>query len=77
MENKMARTAQEIVDQTNEIARIIYTNMGYRTPKGTEFHTEKINRHPNETLCWNAACEIQELMTHTDVNDALSELEDE
>lgn len=73
----MARTAQEIVDQTNEIARIIYARRGYQTPVGTEFHTETINRHPHETQCWEAACEIQELLTETDVNDALDELEDE
>ena len=71
----MARTAQQIVDQTNEIARIIYNSRGYETPEGSEFHTETIKRHPHETQCWIAACQIQELMTNTDVNDALDELE--
>lgn len=71
------RTAQQIVDQTNEIARIIYASMGYTVPQGTEFQTETINRHPHEENCWRAACEIQLLMTHTDVQDALDELEDE
>ena len=70
------RTAQEIIDQTNEIARIIYDSMGYTVPKGTEFHTDTINRHPHETNCWNAACEIQLLMTETDPEDALAELEE-
>ena len=73
----MARTAQEIVDQTNAIARIIYASRGYSTSTGTEFHAETINRHPYEVQCWKAACEIQELMTNTDTNDALEELEDE
>ncbi len=71
------RTAQEIVDQTNEIARIIYASRGYTVPTGTEFHTETINRHPHERSCWAAACEIQNLMTQTDPQDALEELEDE
>ena len=73
----MARTAQEIVDQTNEIARIIYKGMGYTSPEGFEFHTETINRHPHEENCWASACEIQELMTGTEVDDAIEELEDE
>ncbi len=71
------RTAKEILDQTNEIARIIYASRGYTVPAGTEFHTETINRHPYERSCWVAACEIQELMTQTDPQDALEELEDE
>ncbi|MCF6459081.1 hypothetical protein [Pseudoalteromonas sp. MMG024] len=71
------RTAQQIVDQTNEIARIIYASRGYHVPEGTEFHTETVNRHPYETQCWEAACEIQELMTQTDVLDALEELGEE
>jgi phosphoheptose isomerase len=70
-------TAKQIVDQTNEIARIIYESRGYSTPEGTEFHTETINRHPHERQCWSAACLIQELMTQTDVMNALDELEDD
>lgn len=72
----MPRTDQQIVEQTNEIARIIYAFMGYNVPQGTEFHTETINRHPQERQCWQAACEIQRLMTQTDPEDALAELED-
>lgn len=71
------RTAKQIIDQTNEIARIIYASRGYEVPEGTEFHTETVNRHPHETQCWDAACEIQLLMTDTDVFDALCELEEE
>jgi len=73
----MARTAQQIVDQTNAIARIIYKGMGYQSPDDFVFHTETINRHPYERNCWQSACEIQELMTETDVSDVLDELEDE
>jgi len=71
------RTAQQIVDQTNEIARIIYKSRGYSVPVGTEFQTETIDRHPYERDCWQAACEIQELMTQTEVYNALCDLEDE
>ena len=71
------RTDQEIIDQTNAIARIIYKGMGYQTPKGTEFHTEAVNRHPHERSCWNSACEIQELMTDTEVQNCIDNLEDD
>ena len=70
------KTAREILDQTNAIARIIYSNMGYETPEGTEFHTETVNRHPQERACWRSACEIQLLMTETDIVDVLEELEE-
>ena len=70
------RTSQEIVDQTNAIARIIYKQMGYVAPQGYEFHGETINRHPHERQCWRSACLIQELMTFTDAEDALSDIED-
>lgn len=71
------RTAEQIVDQTNEIARIIYESRGYTVPEGFVFHTETVNRHPHERQCWSAACLIQELMTQTDVMNALDELEEE
>ncbi len=71
------RTDKQIIDETNAIARIIYSHMGYIVPAGTEFHTETINRHPHERNCWNAACEIQILLTETDPNDAVSNVEDD
>ena len=71
------RTDQEIVDQTNSIARIIYANRGYKVPDSYEFHTETINRHPHERECWAAACEIQILMTDTDPEDAVRNLEED
>lgn len=70
------RTAQQIVDQTNEIARLIYASRGYEVPEGTEFHTETVNRHPYETASWYAACRVQELMTDTDVQNAIDELDE-
>lgn len=71
------RTAKQIVDQTNEIARIIYESRGYTVPVGFEFHTETVNRHPHERQCWSAACQIQDLLTETDVMNAVDEMEDE
>lgn len=71
------RTDQQIIDQANEMARIIYSHMGYSVPAGTEFHSETINRHPHARSCWGAACEIQMLLTNTDPNDAVNNLADE
>lgn len=70
------RSDQEIVDETNAIARIIYSSRGYEVSEGFEFHTDAINRHHHEISCWYAACEIQELMTETDPNDAVDNLEE-
>ncbi len=71
---KAARTAKEIVDQTIDIAAIIYRSRGYQTPPGFKFWE---SNHPHELAAWDAACQIQELMTNTDAEDALSELEDD
>lgn len=70
----MMRTAREIVDQTIKIASIIYASRGYVSPDGFKFWESK---HPHELQAWDAACKIQELMTDTDPEDALAELEDE
>ena len=70
------RTDQQVVDEVNKIARIIYKSMGYTVPEGTLFHTKTINRHPHEVGCWDAACEIELLLTDTDVVDCLDNLED-
>lgn len=70
----MDRSSQEIVDQTLEIAAVIYNYRGYVASPGFKFYQSK---HPHEIGAWIAACEIQELITGTDVYDALSDLEDE
>lgn len=69
------RTAQEIIDQTNELARKFYAAMSYAVPEGYRFDVERINTHPQERLCWRMACEAQLLLTETDVEDALGEIE--
>ena len=71
------RTEQEIVDQTNAIARIIYASRGYKVEDDFVFHIETVNRHPYERSSWQAACEIQLLMTQTDPNDSVDNLDDE
>lgn len=68
------RTAQEIVNQTNELARELYRLRGYVRPRSYRFDKAT---HPQEVEAWNGACEAQRLLTETDVDDALQELDEE
>lgn len=65
------RTDREIVDQTNALARALYRLRGYTVPEGYRFDQAK---HPHEQECWAGACIAQDLLTDTDVNNALAEL---
>jgi hypothetical protein len=68
------RTAQEIVDQTNALARELYSMRGYVVPEGYRFDRAT---HPHEMEAWSGACEAQRMLTETDVEDALQELDEE
>ena len=66
------RTELEIVNQTNDLARIILTQNGYDVPKGHKFSDDA---NPRSKSSWQRACEIMEHMTATDPNDALANLD--
>lgn len=68
------RTDQEIVDQTNELALLLTSQAGLLVPEGHKFYEAE---DPRSVAAWKRACEIQELMTHTDPENALSNLEPE
>lgn len=68
------RTAQQIVDQTNELARLLASVAGWRSPIGHKFH-EGISAR--EKTLWEQACEAQRLLTNTCPNDALSDIEED
>jgi hypothetical protein len=68
------RTDQEVVDQTNELARILYATKGHAVPVGYQFENAT---HPDEEAAWYGACEAQRLLTDTDPENALAELEGE
>lgn len=70
------RTDQEIVDQTNSLARICLAHLGtgYEAPEDHKFYESE---HPRSKAAWQRACEIMEHMTATDPNDALANLEGE
>ena len=66
------RTDKEILDQTNVLANKIYMLLGYQARKGYEFHKAT---HPQEIMCWDMACEAQMLLTETDIENVLANLE--
>lgn len=68
------RTAQEILDQTNTLARRLYALRGYEVREGYRFDRAT---HPHEAAAWRGACEAQLLLTQTDPEDAIMELEED
>lgn len=68
-------TEQEIIDQTNELAREVYRLRGYVVPDGHKFYEfDRTNYHPHERFAWNVACAAQQILNDTDVENALIEL---
>ena len=67
------RTEQQIVDQTNALARKLYSLRGLTSPEGFRFDRAI---HPYAAEAWNGACEAQLLLTDTDPADALLEIEE-
>lgn len=71
------RTDQQIVDETNELARHLLAEVigtGYQMPEGHKFYEAY---DPRSRKAWEQAVIIMEMTTHTDANDALSNLEPE
>lgn len=66
-----SRTDQQIVDQTNELARQLYALRGYAVREGYRFDKAT---HPHEVEAWQGACAAQLLLTDTDPNEALDNL---
>lgn len=64
---------QQIVDQTNDLARLClsYIGTGYEVPDDHKFYEAE---DPRSRKAWQMACEIQQQMTATDPNDALSNI---
>lgn len=66
------RSEQQIINQTNELARDLYALRGYNVEKGYRFDQAT---HPHEVEAWQGACAAQLLLTDTDPMEALVELE--
>lgn len=74
----MARSDLEIVNQTNEVAREIYANRGYTVSDNHKFYEfDRVNYHPHELEAWRGACAAQMIITQTDPQDALDNVEEE
>lgn len=73
-EKTKSRTSQEILDQTNELARQFYAmhDRGGHFETGFRFD---LSEHPQERQCWEMACKAQLILTQTDLEDVLSDLE--
>lgn len=68
------RTAREIFCKTNELARELYRIRGYSAAPDFDFSTAA---HPHEQQAWAGACAAQYILTATDMDDVIAELEDE
>lgn len=71
----VGRTDQQIVDQTEELAVWLLHWAFSRQPETPTPMRE--SRHPMAERCWAAACHIQEMLTATDPENAVSELDGE
>lgn len=65
------RTDQDVVDQTNVLARKLYSIRGYEVPEGYRFDQAT---HAHELEAWHGACAAQVLLTETDPEDALANI---
>jgi hypothetical protein len=68
------KTDREIVDGCNALARKFYAGMGYDVPEGYRFDQA---HHPQEMAVWDMAVTAYEHVDGTDVEDALTAIEDE
>lgn len=72
------RTDQEIVDQTEELALNFMHYFYDEVPIGSvEPSTFRDSEDTRAQRCWSAACFAQELLTQTDVSNAVARLEDD
>lgn len=70
----VGRTDQEIVDETEALAKWLMAWSFNHHPATNAPIRE--SEHPFAKSCWAAACHIQEMLTATDPENALAELED-
>lgn len=70
----MAKTAKEIVDEANALARKFYEMSGCEVPDDFKFYRA---HHPAEVGCWNEAVVAFEVIAGTDVEDCLMQVEED
>ncbi len=67
------RTDQQIVDQTEELAIWLLSWCFNHQPE-TDIPMRE-STHPFAERCWSAACHIQEMLTNTDPENSVAELD--
>lgn len=65
---------QELVDAAIELAGEFYCLMGYTHREGFKYYN---SQHPQEQMVWKMACAAFLNLRGSDVEDALSDIEDE
>ena len=68
------RTDAEIVEQTEALAKYLLDWKWGQEPEFPDLQMRHSTNHKAQ-VCWKAACEIQELITDTDVENAVSEVD--
>ncbi len=71
------RTDRQVIDETNQLARYIMAELvgtGYQVPDGWKFYDEQ---DPRSGKAWKYAVSIMEMLTFTNADDALSNLDSE
>lgn len=70
---QQGRTDQEIVDQTEELAVWLLSWAFNHEPETAT--PMRASNHPFAQRCWSAACHIQEILTATDPENAVAEID--
>jgi hypothetical protein len=73
VQEPVGRTDQQIVDQTEKLAVWLLSWCFNRRPETDTPMRE--SAHPMAQRCWSAACHIQEMLTATDPENSVAELE--
>lgn len=68
------KTEREVVEACNELAILFYKSHGYAPKEGFKMYE---SGHPHEQSMWNLAVMAYDHIEGTDVEEALSNLEDE
>ena len=66
----LTRSPEEIVQQTNQLARLLLSGFGFDSPEDYQFHESD---NPRAKMTWQMACMAQSWLTGTDVYDVLEQ----
>jgi len=67
-------TSRDYLEQANDLALRFYLMMGYRARDGYLMYKAT---HPQECLCWDMAVMVMRDYFHTEMDDVLSDVEED